>query len=39
MLDNHNTYSKHPDFTYWNYQQFELENLSDEECNAEFCFY
>ena len=39
MSDNLNTYSKHPYFTYWNYQKFKLENLSDEECKAEFCFY
>ena len=38
MLYNHNT-SKNPDFPYSNYQQFDLENLSDEECKAEFCFY
>ena len=39
MSDNLNTYSKHRYFTYWNYQKFKLENLSDEECKAEFCFY
>ena len=38
MLYNHNT-SKNPDFPYSNYQQFDLENLSYEECKAEFCFY
>ena len=31
--------SNNPDFPYWNYQKFELENLSDEECKAEFRFY
>ena len=38
MLYNLNT-SKNLDFPYWNYQQFDLENLSDEECKAEFRFY
>ena len=38
MLYDHST-SKNPDFPYWNYQQFDLENLSDEEYKAEFCFY
>ena len=38
MLYKLNT-SKNPDFHYWNYQQFDLENLSDEECKAEFRFY
>ena len=31
--------SKNPDFRHWNYQQFDLENLSDEECKAGFSFY
>ena len=35
MLYDHSA-SKNP---YWNYQQFDLENLSDEEYKAEFCFY
>ena len=35
MLCNLNT-SKNPDFSHWNYQQFDL---SDEECKAEFHFY
>ena len=30
MLYDHNT-SKSPDFSYWNYQQFDLKTLSDEE--------
>ena len=38
MLYDHNT-SKNPDFTYWNYQQFDLEDLSHEKCKAEFRFY
>ena len=38
MLYDHNT-SKNSDLSYWNYQQFDLENLSDEECKAEFRFY
>ena len=38
MLHNLNS-SKNPDFPYWNYQKFDLENLSDEECKAEFRFY
>ena len=38
MLYYHNT-SKNPDFPNWNYQQFDSEDLSDEECKAEFCFY
>ena len=31
--------SKNPDFPYWNYQVFDLENLTDDECKAEFRFY
>ena len=38
MLYDHNT-SKNSDLSYWNYQQFDLENSSDEECKAEFRFY
>ena len=38
MLYDHNT-SKNPDFPYWNYQQFDLEDLSHEKCKAEFRFY
>ena len=38
MLHNLNS-SKNPDFPYWNYQKFDLENSSDEECKAEFRFY
>ena len=38
MLYNLNS-SKNPDFPYWNYQKFELENLSDDEYKAEFRFY
>ena len=38
MLYNLKT-SKNPDFLYWDYQQFDLESLSDEKCKAEFRFY
>ena len=38
MLYDHNI-SKNPDFSYGNYQQFHLENLSDEEYESEFRFY
>ena len=31
--------SHNPDFPYWNYDQFDLENMSDAECKAEFRFY
>ena len=31
--------SKNNDFPYWNYQQFDLENLSNEEYKAEFRSY
>ena len=31
--------SKNPNFPYWNYQLFDLKNLSDEERKAEFRFY
>ena len=34
MLYDHNT-SKNPDFSCWNHQQFDLKNISDEECKAE----
>ena len=37
MLYNLNT-SKNPDFPYCNYQQFDLKNLSDEECKGNFRF-
>ena len=30
--------SKNPDFPYWRYQKFDLDNFSDEECKAEFRF-
>ena len=30
---------KSPDFPYWNYEAFGLDNMSDEECQAEFGFY
>ena len=26
--------SKNPDFPYWNYNKFDLEKLSDDECKA-----
>ena len=38
MLYDHNI-PKNSDFSYGNYQQFDLENLSDEEYESEFCFY
>ncbi|XP_074611816.1 uncharacterized protein LOC141866231 [Acropora palmata] len=31
--------SKNPDFPYWNYERFELDGLTNAECNAEFRFY
>ena len=31
--------SENPDFPYWNYDQFDLENISEAECKAEFRFY
>ena len=31
--------SKNPDFPYWNYERFEIDELTNAECNAEFCFY
>ena len=31
--------SKNPDFPYWNYERFELDELTNAECNAEFRFY
>ena len=31
--------AKSPDFPYWNYEAFELDNMSDDECQAEFRFY
>jgi len=31
--------SKNPDFPYWNYERFELDKLTNAECNAEFRFY
>jgi len=30
--------SKNPDFPYWQYERFELDSLSDDECRAEFRF-
>ena len=38
MSYDHNT-SKNSDFPNWNYQQFDIKNLADEECKTEFCFY
>lgn len=38
LLYNINT-AKSPDFPYWNYKAFELDMLSDNECQAEFRFY
>lgn len=31
--------SKNPDFQYWNYERFELDELTNAECNAKFRFY
>ena len=30
--------SKNPDFPYWTYEKFQLDNLTDDECKAEFRF-
>ena len=30
--------SKTPDFPYWDYLEFDLDKLSDDECKAEFRF-
>ena len=30
--------AKSPDFPYWNYEAFELDDMSDGECQAEFGF-
>lgn len=30
--------SKNPDFPHWNYERFELDELTNSECNAEFRF-
>lgn len=30
--------SRNPDFPYWNYDVFDLDKLSDDECNANFRF-
>ena len=30
--------SKNPDFSYWNYN-FDLDNLIDDKCKADFRFY
>ena len=38
MLQYINT-KKGPDFPYWNYEAFELDMMSDDECQAEFRFY
>ena len=32
-------HSKNLDYPYWNYQKFDLENISTEECWTEFRFY
>jgi len=31
--------AKSPDFPYCNYEAFELDSMSDDECQAEFRFY
>ena len=33
------TGKKNPNFPYWNYERFELDGLTNAECNAEFRFY
>ena len=38
LLYNINT-SKNPDLPYWKYDNFDLENLTDDKCQAEFRFY
>ena len=30
--------SKNPDFPYWQYESFDLDDLCDDECKAEFRF-
>ena len=30
--------STNPEFPYWNYNSFDLDKKSNDECNAEFCF-
>ena len=30
---------QNPDFPYWNYERFELDELTNAQCNAEFRFY
>ena len=37
LLYNVNT-SKNPDLPYWKHDRFDLDELSDDECNVEFCF-
>ena len=31
--------AKSPDLPYWNYEHFDLDNLADDVCKAEFRFY
>ena len=31
--------SKNPEFPYWNYERFDLDEKTNDECMAEFCFY
>ena len=38
LLYDINTAKSH-DFPYWNYEAFELDSMSDDECQAEFRFY
>ena len=30
---------KKPEFPYWNYERFDLDQKTNDECKAEFCFY
>ena len=31
--------SKNPEFPYWNYERFDLDEKTNDECKAEFRFY
>ena len=30
--------TKNPDFPYWKYEKFDLENMTDDECQAQLSF-
>lgn len=38
LLYDENT-SRNPDFPYWEYERFDLDELSEAECKADFRFY